>query len=102
MGIPYKGCRKIIRIINVYFRRINCIPVHLAHASTQNIFQRLGQPSPWPILQNHINVPPNVIVLIPENPVNHLEIPSDASQPHAQAHDSATCISGMQSPIQLG
>ena len=104
MGITQKGFRKIVSIINVHYRRMIRAPVHLTHESTQDMFCRLNQPSPWAILQSHNlrlrqsllhkiqqavesamdDRPPDVIALTPDYPTSHLDTPSDSSQPHAQ------------------
>ena len=104
MGITQKSFCKIISIINVHFRRMIRAPVHLTHESTQDMFCRLNQPSPWAILQSHNlrlrqsllhkiqqeaefamdDQTPDVIVLTPDYPMSHLDTPSDSSQPHAQ------------------
>ena len=105
MGIAQKGFRKIVSsIINVHYRRMIRAPVHLTHESTQDMFCRLNQPSPWAILQSHNlrlrqsllhkiqqavesamdDQPPDVIALTPDYPTSHLDTPSDSSQPHAQ------------------
>ena len=109
---------KIMNTINVHFRRMIRTPVHLTHESIHNMFHRLDQPTPWAILQDHnsrlrralaherqqtidramdTSDPPDVIVQTPEYPINFLETPSDATQPHDQA-----CMHRISWTIQPG
>lgn len=97
MGITQKAFRKIISTMSHN-------PIHLTRESTYNMVHRLGQPSPWAILQSHRNRlrhslqhkiqravdtpmdahPPDVIALTPDYPHSDLDTPTDATQPHAQ------------------
>ena len=53
MGLPGSCCRRIMSMINVYYRRMTHSPVHLTHGNTTDFFNRLAVPPPWTHIADH-------------------------------------------------